>query len=66
MKVLSLSWLGMRTKNFATMSAFFEKALGLQKFEISHKMKSRTPHHHATTREYTVMTVSLNFSAVST
>jgi hypothetical protein len=37
-----------------------------QKFEISHKMKSRTPHHHATTREYTVMTVSLNFSAVST
>jgi hypothetical protein len=30
MKVLSLSWLGMRTKNFADMSALFEHALGLE------------------------------------
>jgi catechol-2,3-dioxygenase len=30
MKVLSLSWLGMRTKNFAAMSAFFEQVLGLE------------------------------------
>ncbi|MEY4530281.1 MAG: hypothetical protein RLZZ156_1002 [Deinococcota bacterium] len=30
MKVLSLSWLGMRTKNFTAMSAFFENALGLE------------------------------------
>ncbi len=30
MKVLSLSWLGMRTKNFAAMSALFENALGLE------------------------------------
>jgi catechol 2,3-dioxygenase-like lactoylglutathione lyase family enzyme len=30
MKVLSLSWLGMRTKNFTAMTALFEDALGLE------------------------------------